>query len=326
MKFWSRWFMARPQSASEWFARIKSDGAGRRDDRQLTDWLSKNASNERDYEIAEMVWLISGELKGDPDIDRLSSKAAKKRPSFVVRLGAVTAAIGVIAAILFFAEAQHLTFRASYATAVGEQRSVLLPDGSRVFLNTASTLRVNYSLRHRELWLDGGEATFEVTKSRWRPFEVRTSQGTAVAVGTRFDVFVRPRSLEVAIIEGTVAVRPANLAGAGVPTLVHAGEILTVDPASEVSVHRGEFTNILQRQFQRLEFDRASVADAISEFNRYSRRPVRVATPDIGALQISGVFHAGDTETFVHSLEASLPITVIEREDGVLLVSKSGPH
>jgi transmembrane sensor len=326
MKFWSRWFMARPQSASEWFARIKSDDAGRGDDRQLTDWLSKKPSNERDYEIAEMVWLISGELKGDPDIDRLGSKAAKKKPSFVVRLGVVTAAIGVIAAILFFAEAQHLSFHASYATAVGEQRPVLLPDGSHVFLNTATALRVNYSLKHREIWLDGGEATFEVTKSPWRPFEVHTSKGTAVAVGTRFDVFVRPQSLEVAIIEGTVAVRPASLAGTRLPTIVHAGEVLTVDPASDVSVHRGEFSGILQHQFQRLEFDRVSVADAISEFNRYSRRPVRAATPDIEALQISGVFHAGDTETFVHSLEASLPITVIEREDSVLLVRKGGPH
>jgi transmembrane sensor len=326
MKFWSRWFMARPQNASEWFARTKSDDAGKSDDRRLTEWLSKSVSNEQDYEMAEVVWLISGELKGDPDIDRLSSKAAKTKPSFVVRLGVVTAVIGVIAAILFFAEAQHLSFHATYATAVGEQRSVFLPDGSRVFLNTASALRVNYSLKHREIWLDGGEATFEVTKSPWRPFEVRTSKGTAVAVGTRFDVFVRPQSLEVAIIEGAVAVRPASLTGAGLPTIVHAGEVLTVNPAFDVSVHRGELSSILQHQFQRLEFDGVSVADAISEFNRYSRRPVRVATPDIGALQISGVFHAGDIETFVHSLEASLPISVIEQEDSVLLVSKGGSH
>ena len=102
MRILSSWFRRRPRNASEWFARTRSDSAGEDDDRELTEWLARRPANERDYEVAEIVWQLSGELKGDPQIDRLTLPT-RRRATMFIRM----AAAGVIAAaaivLLYFA-------------------------------------------------------------------------------------------------------------------------------------------------------------------------------------------------------------------------------
>jgi transmembrane sensor len=319
MRTLSSWFRRRPQNASEWFARTRSDSAGETDDRELTAWLARRPANERDYEVAEIVWQLSGELKGDPQIDRLTL-ANRRRVTVLIRTGAAVVGAGAALALLYFAATFKAQFVATYTTAVGQQRTIVLPDDSRVFLNTATVVRVEYTAGRRSIWLEAGEATFAATRNPWRPFEVRTAMGAARALGTRFDVFVRPFSLEVAVIEGSVAVRTTGRAEEGKPTVVHTGQLATIDRSAHVLVGRAELDRILAQQVQRLEFDGTSVAEAIAEFNRYSHRPIVASTPGIASLRISGVFRAGDTDTFVRSLEVSLSVRAINRDGSLVLV------
>lgn len=317
----NKWLRRRPKNASEWFARTRSDSVGEHDDRKLAEWLATNPSNERDYEVAEIVWQLSGELKGDPQIDRLTFPA-RRAATVLIRMGAAVVIAGAALVLLYFGTAFKSSFTATYSTAVGQQRTIMLPDESRVFLNTATVVRVDYTARRRSIWLDAGEATFNVARNPWRPFEVLTAKGTAQALGTRFDVFIHPYTLEVAIIEGSVAVQAAGRAGEGKPTVVRAGQIATVDRSAHVTVRHAELDSILSQQIQRLEFDGATVAEAIAEFNRYSERPITATTREIASLRISGVFRAGDTESFVHSLEVSLPVRAINRGGIFVLVPR----
>jgi transmembrane sensor len=315
----SSWFRRRPRNAAEWFARTRSDSAGEDDDRELTEWLARRPANERDYEVAEIVWQLSGELKGDPQINRLTLPT-RRRATVLIRTGAAVGSACAALVLLYFAATFKAHFTATYTTAVGQQRTIVLPDDSRVFLNTATVARVEYTARRRSIWLEAGEATFDAARNPWRPFEVHTTRGTAVALGTRFDVFVRPSSLEVAIIEGSVAVRATGRAGEGKPTVVHTGQLATIDRSAHVSVRHAELDRILSQQVPRLEFDGTSVAEAIAEFNRYSQRQIVASTPGIAGLRISGVFRAGDTDTFVRSLEVSLSVRAINRDGSLVLV------
>jgi transmembrane sensor len=319
MRTLSSWFRRRPRTASEWLARTRSDSAGEDDDRKLTEWLARRPANERDYEMAEIVWQLSGELKGDPQIDRLTLPN-RRRVLVLNRTGAAIVGAGAALVLLYFAATFKAQFVATYTTAVGQQRTIVLPDDSRVFLNTATVARVEYTARRRSIWLEVGEATFDVARSSWRPLEVHTALGTARALGTRFDVFVRPASFEVAVIEGSVAVQATGRAAQGEPTVVHTGQLATIDRSAHVSVSHAELDGILSQQVQRLEFDGTSVAEAIAEFNRYSLRPIVASTPEIAALRISGVFRAGDTDTFVRSLEVSLSVRAINRDGSLVLV------
>jgi len=293
------------------------------DERELARWLDKSAANERGYEMAELVWQLSSELASDPQINRLTvdRRARVRKRVFFVLAGA--AAAGVLIFWLGLYAASVVQIEGDYSTGIGEHRTIALRDGSRMILNTASTVRVRYTVSHRQVELRSGEATFEVAKGRIRPFVVKTALGTATAVGTIFDVFVRPATVNVSIIEGTVAVRGPRAVDAGFPVLLHGGEEGIVDGSARIRVGPADLRGVLGQEAERLEFDNATVAEAIGEFNHYSRIPVVLETPEIGERRISGLFHAADTATFAQSLATSLKLKAQNR-DGEIVLSAAG--
>lgn len=97
-------------------------------------------------------------------------------------------------------------------TAVGEQLSRTLPDGSTLLLNTDSKVHVDYSPGTRRIVLERGEAFFKVTKDVQRPFEVYAGSRLVRALGTAFSVRRMNKSVKVMVTEGQVA-----LAAVGIP-------------------------------------------------------------------------------------------------------------
>ncbi len=118
--------------------------------------------------------------------------------------------------------------RSTYSTGVGEQRSIVLNDGSTIELNSRSHVRVHFSDAERGVDLIEGQALFRVAKNPVRPFIV-SANGTHVrAVGTQFDVYRKTSGTVVTVVEGKVAVfsephppspsSNAETGGAGVPS------------------------------------------------------------------------------------------------------------
>lgn len=98
------------------------------------------------------------------------------------------------------------TQRNTYTTGIGEQRSIVLSDGSTIQLNTGSRVRVRYSDAERDVDLLEGQALFRVAKNHDRPFVVDTNGARVRAVGTEFDVYRKYGGTVVTVIEGKVAV------------------------------------------------------------------------------------------------------------------------
>jgi len=98
--------------------------------------------------------------------------------------------------------------RDTYATSIGEQRSLTLADGSTVELNTHSRIRVRFTIHRREIDLLQGQALFHVAKDRARPFVVQSDNTAVRAVGTEFDVYRKLSGTTVTVVEGRVAVLP----------------------------------------------------------------------------------------------------------------------
>ena len=103
---------------------------------------------------------------------------------------------------------------ALYATAVGQQQTVHLPDGSVLYLNTNSQVRVEYQPGFRNIHLMQGEAHFDVASQAQRPFRVYAGGGRVQAVGTAFTVFLRDnQAVDVVVSEGTVALAANGTGG-----------------------------------------------------------------------------------------------------------------
>ena len=94
----------------------------------------------------------------------------------------------------------------SYSTDIGERRSITLADGSTVDLNARSRLRIEFSKKERRVELIEGQALFQVSKDKNRPFIVSSGNATVRAVGTQFDVYRKPNGTTVTVLEGRVAV------------------------------------------------------------------------------------------------------------------------
>lgn len=96
------------------------------------------------------------------------------------------------------------------STANGEQYSVQLPDGTKVWLNSASALKYPASfasLKERRVQLTG-EAYFEVAKDKLHPFVVKTEQQEVTVLGTHFNVssYMEDHKTITTLLEGSVKV------------------------------------------------------------------------------------------------------------------------
>lgn len=96
----------------------------------------------------------------------------------------------------------------------GEKSELKLSDGSRVWVNAGSTIRFPNSFDNvsRDIWLDG-EAYFEVTHDKNKPFLVHTSDLDVKVHGTKFNVkaYSAENIIEATLIEGSVSLQSRNL-------------------------------------------------------------------------------------------------------------------
>lgn len=227
-----------------------------------------------------------------------------------------------------------------YQTELGQQSQATLKDGSRITLNTQSKLRVRYSEKERSIYLVSGEALFEVAKNPNRPFVVYAGSGAVRAVGTAFSVQVdNKQEVRVAVSEGTVQV-VANSAASGAAKNVHGASkqqtnSVTLKKGGTASYHETIETYAYIDQ-EKLEqklawkngkwiFDGETLADVITEANRYSAVKIQIVDPAIADLRVGGYFNAGDIDALLATLEAGFNIKVKHSADSIQLSSLSTP-
>jgi transmembrane sensor len=139
-----------------------------------------------------------------------------------------------------------------------------------------------------------------------------------VDVGTTFDVYMRPDSTLVTVIDGEVKVSSRPTASSpkslGVEpaqpvsspkllneaTPVTAGQQVRVVPGQAPTLPTPVDTRRSSEWLQRrISFKREPLAIVAAEFNRYSVTPIEIVTPALQRLPISGVFRTDDTESFL---------------------------
>jgi transmembrane sensor len=209
----------------------------------------------------------------------------------------------------------------TYKTGFGEQKVVELSDHSRITLDARTELRVRFSADARIVELFDGQAQFSVAKDPARPFKVEAGAKTIVAVGTVFNVEYIDSLVNVAMMEGRVAVlTQANRDTAAAPDAdaksteistieLNAGEALAVraNGAATVLPHADIEAATAWRQ-GKVIFRDETLSDAVHRLNRYSRQQVVVDDPALAEMKVSGVFDSGDAQAFAEAMQAYLPV------------------
>ncbi|MGJ1365326.1 FecR domain-containing protein [Sphingobacterium spiritivorum] len=137
-------------------------------------------------------------------------------------------------------------------TPKGGQYQINLPDGTKVWLNADSKLRfpISFSSSERHVSLTG-EAYFEVSKDKMRPFKVTLNKDQSIEVlGTRFNINAYPgkSKLKTTLLEGAVRI---------------------VSGVNKVNINPGQQADIDSRTLRTEIIDRVDLTQAIAWKNNY---------------------------------------------------------
>lgn len=304
-----------PKTAAEWFA-ARRGVAGEKLDHQFQEWLAERPSHAEEYALCEITWEVSREAANQvPEPGRPQHSGVNLQRCAAASL----LAAAVAGLVIWFWPATTQT----WTTAPGEQRTLMLDDGSRVTLNTRTRIVARFARRVRAIELQEGEAFFEVARDPSRPFTVSTSLGSARAVGTRFNVYLDDRRLAVTTEEGRVLV---DSAATGNGVLVNAGTQAELRPGMpHAIVKAADLTATLNWLTQRLEVDNVPLEFVLRDFSRYTTMPVRAETAAIAALRVSAVLRTGDIQALEATLKGAFELE-IERRSGEFVVTDPKTH
>ena len=185
--------------------------------------------------------------------------------------------------------------RQHYETAVGIQKTVALPDGSKVLINTDTSLDVAFSAGRRDVYLRRGEAFFNVVHNVKRPFTVAANQRLIRDIGTAFDVRLVDHVVEVAIAKGSVELAHSNGASGssekrlGVFT---AGTSVVFDQQVERSEQMSEedMSRKLSWREGALDYDGEPLSKVLADFSRYSGIDFELRDERLKAIPVGGHF------------------------------------
>lgn len=211
-------------------------------------------------------------------------------------------------------------------TAIGEQRVVPLADGSVLNLNALSRVEVRLSKHARDIELSHGEVLFKVAADKARPFRVHTPNAVVQAVGTQFNVYVKPDgNATVSVVEGKVQILPSSGAADvnGNHEALTAGQEVQI--AKTGSVARNDGANIndaVAWQRRKLIFKRTSLEDIAAEFNRYNKAMrLRVEQVPPGTFIFSGAFDADDPGSLADLLTRE-PDLLVQRTEHEIVIRR----
>ena len=297
------------------------------------DWRDASPEHRQAFEDVQESWALFGDQAAAPELlvlrrDALgrAGGAGKRRGLDRRGLAAGLAALAAAPLAIYGWRQLHPDARQTLRTAVGEQRTVTLSDGSRVSLDANTLVKIAYSPALRLAEVVEGRAHFEVAKDKARPMKVRAGTRTVTALGTAFTVEHEGQRVVVTLVEGRVAVTEAAPERGVAPPPKELAPQQQLVFAANATPRMHEAVDVERAMAWRegkLVFDDESLADAVARVNNYSRVKIVVEDAPARALKISGIFNAGDTPAFVEAVQSYFPVEVSTGESTVEIRSRS---
>lgn len=304
--------------AIDWLIRKDEPEWSQADQAELDAWLEESMANRAAYLRAEHGWEEADRVRSLGDWAEPRGTSGYQ-PMGRWWQGAIAASILAVVGIGTYSFApqfaeQTQVQEARYDTPVGGRKIINLADGSKIDLNTQSVVRAAVDDKSRDVWLDSGEAYFEVAHREGDPFVVHAGTRTITVLGTKFSVRRDRDRVTVNVIEGRVRVDDGQ-------NRATSAAIIT---AGDTAISRGGSTLIAAKSEERVEnalawrdgmltFNLVPLSEAAAEFNRYNRTQLIVDT-SAASLPIGGTFQASNVDAFARLLNDAYGLR--SEEDG----------
>jgi transmembrane sensor len=331
--------------AQEWVVRIDAGRLTAHERTELQAWLAEDATHAKLLDTHALLWSEAARANFPPTTSSSANPVEPNGQPFtwgtttpvltwlraakhwhlagLFALGVVLLLWGTPIRSFIESQGKPQAMLTSMTTDIGQHVEVPLSDGSRVHLNTASTMQVAYSKERRRVVLDKGEGLFDVAKDAQRPFEVIAGAVIVRAIGTRFSVLRLPDGrADITVFEGVVEIVKTQAGATDQPLRLGMGQTVTTQ-ANKVVLQQlalPALENKLAWREERIIFDSVSLDEAVAQVNRYSQVPLRIVEPELMDLHVSGAFSTANVPVFVRSLEQGFGLHV-ERTTEAYLIS-----
>jgi transmembrane sensor len=340
------------EEAEEWDTSLRSGGISARE--QFVAWIRRSPEHlhaylqylalekemrgldpERNIDLSTLLVETSSNvvpLHTDERVGSPRSHGPRMRfysVATVILVGCGIVGLSVVAALRMKLQPSD------YTTAIGEQRRIVLSDGSVVELNTQTHIRVTYRSSSRDVELVSGEAVFSVEHNAVRPFRVQIGRSIVEDVGTQFSIYARPDNTIVSVLDGRVQLffgqsesqvaSPLHvrsyIEGSQPALQLEAGQAARFDAFGRV-VNRSA-VNVAEaaawRQ-HRMWFENATLKEIASEFNRYNTRRIHVVDEvRVAKKRYTATWDPYDLSSFVTYLQNDPTLSVDATADTIVI-------
>ncbi|QLG91724.1 FecR domain-containing protein [Pseudomonas yamanorum] len=293
--------------AASWFARNRNDSS-RANRKAFATWQTVPA-HARAYAEFEQLWADLAQLQQlNKPVALPTRKPAIWRPALAV------AAALVCALLASNIGTPRTLFHTQVAAHHKGIRTLHLPDGSTLYVNANTRLRVDFNAHQRIVHLDQGQLYIEVAADKERPLFVQAGEANVRVVGTGFDVRRSQQQLVVSVAHGQVAFDPNPKAPA---TLLGAQQRAVWSYAKgtlqQQTLNAGE---VADWRSGHLSFRNRELASLIDELGLY--RPTASVQVDnaVAQLKVSGNLDVNDPDALLNALPALLPVKTVALADG----------
>jgi ferric-dicitrate binding protein FerR (iron transport regulator) len=305
---------------------------GDADKRRLVEnWVTANTGNQRYFEHFRLIWENSQQVILPNEIDeqaawrRFRQRAAtrEKKPHLVrqmsdgfLRFRAAAGIILVLGALTIAYLVWDNTSSGPVVFASGTaSRADTLPDGSVVTLNKNSEITYATRLRGNERKIGlKGEAFFQVTPDKQKPFVVTVNDMTITVVGTAFNVKSTDEGTEVIVESGVVKINRHNK-----ERVLTRGQKLSTGTRDSLNVQPN--VDKLYNYYRTKEFicDNTPLWKLVTILNEAYDANIVVENKSLNQLPLTTTFSNESLENVLHVIGETFGITIERRGDAIIL-------
>jgi ferric-dicitrate binding protein FerR (iron transport regulator) len=294
---------------------------------QLDTWRSSDPLHEDKFLQSQTLWKRSTRTELDLDTDAAwaNVKAKLRTPAQTRTFGQylrIAAAILVLCTAGWFAVESLYNPMIHVQTAANEQKEVILPDGSQVWLNESSDLSYpkQFKGKHRDVELSG-EAFFEVVKNPEQPFVITSSQVITEVLGTSFNLYAPAESKEATldVVTGKVRFTSTDNTTEVVVVAGEKAELTTVGDATKAGAAN---ENAFAWKSGKLVFNDNTLKEVFDVLQHQFKINITTENPEILNCHFTGTFSKQDKDEVLDIICRSLQLKYTRKGKNVTVQGK----
>lgn len=215
-----------------------------------------------------------------------------------------------------------------YATAVGELKTITLPDNSLVYLAAKSTFTSYFSANERKVNLTSGTAYFDIEPNKNKPFYVVAGASEITVIGTEFEVRKGQEHTRISVTEGVVSLSTilpshSNTIDNPLKEMLTVGQRAFMAKNGDlIAKNNVEKNNVATWKSGRLIYLDEKLDVIVEDVNRYRSVPIIIKSDELKELTFTASFDVDKSEEMLTALQQLPNINVVREAQAIFIVSE----